>query len=132
MFDLSTRILIVDDMVMVRKLITKVCKEAGFNDFLEAANGATAWEAITSSIPQVGIILSDWNMPSSTGLDLLKRVRGDSRTKSIPFIMITAEAQHDQIKEAVLHGVSNYLVKPFTKESLMEKLEAIYAKQATA
>jgi two-component system chemotaxis response regulator CheY len=128
MFDPKTKILIVDDMMTMRKLVGKVCKELGFSDLSEASDGAKAWEAISSASPPFGLVISDWNMPGTSGLDLLKRVRGDSRYGKLPFVMVTAEAEQHQIVEAIKAGVSNYLVKPFTADALKEKLEAVHKK----
>ncbi len=132
MFDLKTKVLVVDDMMTMRKLVSKVCKDIGFTDLVEAADGALAWQAISSANPPVGLIISDWNMPNSTGLDLLKRVRGDQKTKSIPFIMVTAEAEKHQIVEALQAGVTNYVIKPFTADGLKEKLEQAHKKVSAA
>lgn len=128
MFDLNTRILIVDDMMTMRKLVGKACKEIGFTDLTEAADGALAWTAVCDASPPFGLIISDWNMPNTTGLDLLKRIRGDSRFGKTPFILVTAEAEQSQILEAAKAGVSQYLMKPFTKESLQEKIEIVHKK----
>ncbi len=128
MFDPKIRILVVDDMMTMRKLVTKICKELGYSDITEAGDGAKAWEAITNANPSIGLVISDWNMPNSTGLDLLKRVRGDSRYKTLPFLMVTAEAEQHQVAEAVKSGVDNYVIKPFDKETLKMKLEAVYKK----
>jgi len=128
MFDLKTRILVVDDMMTMRKLVIKVCKEIGFSDITEAEDGAKAWESVSSANPPFGLLISDWNMPNATGLDLLKRIRADSRFGKLPFIMLTAEAEQHQVVEAVKAGVSNYLVKPFTAGSLREKIEAVHKK----
>jgi len=130
MFSPNTKILVVDDMMTMRKLVSKTCKELGFTDIVEAADGALAWEAIQSANPPIGLIISDWNMPNCTGLDLLKRVRGDSRFGKLPFVMVTAEAEQHQIVEAVKSGVSNYVIKPFTGDALKEKLEAVHKKMA--
>jgi two-component system chemotaxis response regulator CheY len=128
MFDPKTKILVVDDMMTMRKLVAKVCKELGFSDISEAADGAKAWEAISSANPPFGLIISDWNMPNTSGLDLLKRVRADSRFLRLPFVMVTAEAEKHQIVEAVKSGVSNYVIKPFTAAMLKEKLEVAHQK----
>ncbi len=128
MFDPKTRILIVDDMMTMRKMVGKVCKELGFTDLTEAADGALAWEAVTGASPPFGLIISDWNMPNCSGIDFLRRVRGDKRFGKTPFVLVTAEAEQHQIVEAIKAGVSNYVIKPFTKESLMEKLEAVHKK----
>lgn len=128
MFDLKTRVLIVDDMMTMRKLVGKVCKDIGFTDITEAADGALAWAAISSASPPIGLVISDWNMPNCSGLDLLKRVRADSRHGKLPFLLVTAEAEKHQIVEALKAGVSNYVIKPFTPESLKEKIEAVHLK----
>lgn len=128
MFNLKTKILVVDDMMTMRKLVGKICKEIGFMDITEAVDGAKAWESANSANPQFGLIISDWNMPNSSGLDLLKRVRSDSRLKATPFLLVTAEAEAHQVAEAVKAGVDNYVVKPFNKESLVAKLEAVHKK----
>lgn len=128
MFDPNTRILVIDDMFAMRKLVTMFCKRLGFSDFIEAADGALAWKALNDANPVIGLIISDWNMPNSTGMDLLKRVRGDARFKALPFLLVTAEAEEHQVLEAVKAGVSNYIIKPFAEEMLKEKLEAIHKK----
>jgi len=130
MFSLSTKVLVVDDMMTMRKLVSKVCKEIGFTDIVEAADGALGWEAVQNANPPIGLIISDWNMPNCTGLDFLKRVRGDSRFGKLPFVLVTAEAEQHQIVEAVKAGVSNYVVKPFTSDALKAKLEAVHKKMS--
>lgn len=132
MFDLKTRVLVIDDMMTMRKIVSKVCKEIGFTDIVEAADGALGWQTITESNPQIGIVISDWNMPNCTGLDLLKRVRGDKRFAHLPFMLVTAEAEQHQIVQAISAGVSGYIVKPFTSTTLKEKLEAVHQKFAKA
>jgi two-component system chemotaxis response regulator CheY len=128
MFDLKTRILVVDDMMTMRKLVGKACREIGFTDISEANDGAAAWSAITEANPPFGLVISDWNMPNSSGLDLLKRIRSDSRFGKLPFILVTAEAEQHQILEAAKAGVSQYVVKPFTVDSLREKIEMVHKK----
>lgn len=130
MFDPKTRILIVDDMMTMRKLVAKACREIGFTDLTEAADGVEGWTAITSADPAFGLIISDWNMPNATGLDLLKRVRSDSRFGKTPFLLVTAEAEESQIILAAKAGVSQYLVKPFTTELLRERIESVHKKTA--
>jgi two-component system chemotaxis response regulator CheY len=130
MFDPKTRVLVVDDMLTMRKLVSKVCKDLGFTDITEASDGAKAWEVVTSATPRIGLIISDWNMPNSTGLDLLKRVKGDSRFGNTPLVLVTAEAEQHQIVEAVKAGVDGYVIKPFSPQGLREKLELIHKKLA--
>lgn len=126
MFDAATRVLIVDDMMTMRKIVAKACKDIGFTDITEAADGQKAWEIMQTS--QFGLVISDWNMPNCTGIDLLKRVRADGRNKGIPFILLTAESESHQVAEAVKAGVDNYIVKPFTPDLLQKKLEETYKK----
>ncbi len=128
MFDLNTKVLVVDDMLTMRKLVGKVLKELGFKDIIEAKDGAEAWATVSSTNPPFGLVISDWNMPNCTGLDFLKRVRSDSRFIKLPFLMVTAEAEKGQIIEAVQAGVTNYVIKPFTAEILKEKLEVAHKK----
>jgi len=128
MFDPKTRILIVDDMMTMRKLVAKSCKEIGFTDLTEANDGSQAWAKVGEASPPFGLIISDWNMPNASGLDLLKRVRADSRFGKTPFILVTAEAEQHQIVEAAKAGVSNYVIKPFTTDSLREKIEQVHKK----
>jgi two-component system chemotaxis response regulator CheY len=130
MFDPKTKVLVIDDMVTMRKLVMKICREIGFSDISEAGSVADAWEKITNATPPYGLIISDWNMPNSTGLDLLKRVRADSRFAKLPFVMVTAEAEKHQITSAVEAGVTHYVVKPFTADILRAKLEAAHKKVA--
>ena len=128
MFDPSTRILVVDDMMTMRKLVSKVCRDIGFTNITEAADGALGWEAVNSANPPIGLVISDWNMPNCTGLDLLKRIRADSRHKALPFVMVTAESEKHQLIEAMKAGVSSYVIKPFTADGLKERLEEVHKK----
>lgn len=130
MFDSEIKILVADDMSTMRKIVMKNCQALGFKNFTEAADGALAWEALSAAKPGIGLIISDWNMPNCTGLDLLKRVRGDSRFKHLPFILVTAEAEKTQIVEALQSGVSGYVIKPFTPEALKKQLEEAFKKMS--
>jgi two-component system chemotaxis response regulator CheY len=130
MFHPATKILVVDDMAMMRKAVIKFCKDFGFTDFTEAKDGAEAWTALSGANPPFGLIISDWNMPVCTGIDLLKRLRADGRIGKTPMILVTAEKEKVQVVEALKAGVSGYVVKPFTVESLKEQLEAVHAKTA--
>ena len=115
--------LVVDDFATMRRIIRKILKDLQFQDVLEAENGADALKLLATN--KVDLIVSDWNMPVMTGLEFLKRVRADERLKSLPFLMVTAEAQKENIFEAVQAKVSNYIVKPFTPAILEEKLAKI-------
>ena len=126
----NIRVLVADDMMTMRKIVAKTLKELGFTDIIEAADGAQAWTALAQSEVPVGLIVSDWNMPNSTGIDLLKRVRSESRFKHLPFVLVTAESEKTQIIEAINAGASNYVVKPFTSDILREKLTSAFKVQA--
>ena len=122
MFDSNTKILIVDDMSTMRRLVKKACNNIGFSNIEEAEDGQKAWEKLQAA-GDFQLVISDWNMPNCTGLEFLKKVRADSKLKRTPFILLTAEAEATQIAEAIQLGVSNYIVKPFTVETLKQKLE---------
>ncbi|WPU66932.1 response regulator [Peredibacter starrii] len=126
MFDPKTKVLVVDDMLTMRKIVTKILRELGFTDIVEAADGLEAWEKTKDG--SVGLIISDWNMPNCTGLDFLKRVRADQKLGKTPFLLVTAEAEGHQVAEAIKSGVDQYVVKPFSKEGLKAKLELAYKK----
>lgn len=128
MFANSAGILVVDDMKTMRKIVSKSLKTMGFEKITEAEDGQKAWALLNDPPFPIELIISDWNMPNSSGLDFLKRVRADDRFKSLPFMLLTAENEAEQVKEAVTAGVSNYMVKPFTPVTLGEKLKAMWAK----
>ncbi len=128
MYDLSTQVLVVDDMLTMRKIMMKACRDIGFTNLVDAADGVKAWEILNSTDNNIGLVVSDWSMPNCTGLDLLKRVRGDGRFKFLPFVLITAESEGTQVAEALRAGVDNYIIKPFTAEILRVKLEEAQAK----
>ena len=130
MFDPKTRVLVVDDMSTMRKIVIKILKELGFTDFTEAADGTLAWQAIKDAPTPFGLIISDWNMPNCSGIDLLKRIRQDQKLKKTPFVLVTAEAESKQVAEALKAGVDQYVVKPFNKEALQSKLESVHKKYA--
>lgn len=123
--DYNLKVLIVDDFATMRRIVKNILTQLGFKNFIEADDGSTAWDILQKE--QVDFIVSDWNMPKMTGIELLKKVRADERFQNIPFLMVTAEAQKENIVEAVKARVSNYIVKPFTPETLSEKIEKIFA-----
>ena len=122
--DPSIKILIVDDFSTMRKIIRNILTQLGFKNILEADDGTTALEILKKE--KVDLIISDWNMPKMSGLELLKAVRSDENLKDIPFVMVTAEAQKENILEAIKYKVNQYIVKPFTPETLKEKLEKVF------
>ena len=115
--------MVVDDFATMRRIVKNVLKDLQFKEIIEAGNGEEAFKLLKST--KVDLIVSDWNMPVMTGLELLKRVRGDERFKGLPFLMVTAEAQKENIVEAIQAKVSNYVVKPFTPAAIAEKLAKI-------
>jgi len=124
MVDLKMNILVVDDFATMRKIIKNILRQLGYVNILEAENGVVALEVLKSQ--KVGFIVSDWNMPEMTGLELLKAVRASEQWKDLPFLMVTAEGQKANVIEAVKHRVSNYVVKPFTAELVAEKINKIF------
>ena len=116
-------VLIVDDFITMRRIVRKILRDLDFEDIIEAEDGSAAMEVLKRT--RVDLIISDWNMPKMTGLELLKQVRSTESIKDIPFLMVTAEAQKENIVEAVKARVSNYIVKPFTAAALEEKLAKI-------
>ncbi len=123
-FDTSIKVLVVDDFATMRRIVKGVLKQLGFNDIIEAEDGQLALKELQKE--KVGLIVSDWNMPNMTGLDLLKAVRADANLKDTPFLMVTAEGQKENVVQAVQAGVSNYIVKPFTPETFSAKLAKIF------
>ncbi len=122
--DLSMKILIVDDFATMRRIVKNILKQIGFSNIIEADDGSTALEILKSD--KIDLVLCDWNMPKVSGLDMLKQMKADSELKDTPFLMITAEAQKQNIVEAVQAGVSNYIVKPFTADTISEKLKKVF------
>jgi len=120
--DTSIKVLVVDDFATMRRIVKGVLKQLGFDKIVEAEDGAIALDTLKKE--EIGLIVSDWNMPNMNGLDLLRAVKGDDGLKGIPFIMVTAEGLKENVLEAVKVGVTNYVVKPFTPEAFSEKIEA--------
>lgn len=125
------KILVVDDMATMRKIIKNMLGQMGFKNIDEADDGATAWpklqEAQESGQP-FEFVVSDWNMPNMSGLDLLKNCRDSDVFKDLPFLMVTAEAEQGNVVIAVKAGVSNFIVKPFSAQVLKEKIDKIFNK----
>jgi two-component system chemotaxis response regulator CheY len=122
--DPNMKILVVDDMSTMRRIVKNILKQLGFNNLEEAENGQ---EALTKLKAETyGFVVSDWNMPVMMGIDMLRAIRADESLKKIPVLMVTAEAQKENLMEAVQAGVSNYVVKPFTAETMQEKINKIF------
>ena len=122
----NMRILVVDDFQTMRRIVINLLKQLGFGNVTEAADGQQALDKVKNE--QIDLIISDWNMPNMTGIDLLRKVRASEQFAHIPFLMVTAEAQQENIIEAVQAKVSNYIVKPFTKATLEDKVTFIIKK----
>jgi len=117
-------ILVVDDASAMRRIVRGLLKELGFKHIREAENGQVALQELKKK--KADFVVSDWNMPVMTGIDLLRAIRADESLKSIPVLMVTAEAKQDNIIAAVQAGVNNYIVKPFNAQTLQEKLNKIF------
>jgi two-component system chemotaxis response regulator CheY len=122
--DPNMKILVVDDMSTMRRIVRNILKQLGFNSIGEAEDGNQALDKLRQE--KYGLVVSDWNMPGMSGIELLRAIRADSALKDIPVLMVTAEAKKDNIVEAVTAGVSNYIVKPFTAEILQDKMAKIF------
>ena len=118
------KILIVDDFSTMRRIIKNLLRDLGFNNTQEADDGQTAWPMLQTG--NFDFLVTDWNMPLMTGIDLLKKVRGDANLASLPVLLVTAEAKKEQIVEAAQAGVNGYVVKPFTAITLKEKIDKIF------
>jgi len=123
-YDTGMRVLVVDDFSTMRRIVKNILRQLGFTNVTEADDGTTAWDVLNSE--KIDFIVSDWNMPEMTGIDLLRKVRASEEFADTPFLMVTAEAQQANIIEAVQAKVSNYIVKPFTAETLKQKIDKIF------
>lgn len=126
------KILIVDDSTAMRMIVKKTLRLAGFegHTISEVDDGAKALAAIKASKPD--LVLSDWNMPNMTGIELLQAIRAEPKLKSLPVLMVTAENNREQIIAAAQAGVNGYIVKPFTAVTLKEKLDKIFERLAAS
>jgi two-component system chemotaxis response regulator CheY len=131
MFSPETKFLVVDDFATMRKIIKKVLTELGYTKIEEADDGKPALAALVKGLESgepFNFVISDWNMPGMTGIELLKACRAHSKLAKIPFMLVTAESEQSNIIEAAKAGVSDYIVKPFNAQTLKGKLEKVYAK----
>lgn len=122
--DPNMKILVVDDMATMRRIVKNILKQLGFANTEEAENGQEALQKLRAD--NFSLVVSDWNMPVMSGIDMLRAIRADDKLKTIPVLMVTAEAQQANLVEAVQAGVSNYIVKPFTAETMQDKLNKIF------
>lgn len=124
------KILVVDDFGTMRRIVKNILQQLGFMNIIEAEDGRVALQKIQGE--RVDFVISDWNMPNMMGIDLLRTVRAMPDHKALPFLMVTAESQKENVMEALQAGVSNYIIKPFTADTLEQKLIAIFKPQAPA
>jgi two-component system chemotaxis response regulator CheY len=117
------KFLVVDDFSTMRRIIKNLLHDLGYPNVTEADDGKTALPMLQAG--GFDFLISDWNMPGMSGLDLIKAVRSDAKLAKMPVLMLTAEAKREQIIEAAQAGVNGYVIKPFTAETLKEKLDKI-------
>lgn len=118
------KILSVDDFSTMRRIIKNILWQLGYNNVIEAEDGLSALHKLRQE--KIDFIITDWNMPNMNGLELLKTIRADEKLKHIPVLMVTAEALKDNVLQAVRAGVNSYIIKPFSPETLKEKMEIIF------
>ena len=128
--DKNTKFLVVDDFPTMRRIVKNLLGDLGYTNTVEADDGQTALPILKAG--GIQFVVTDWNMPGMTGIELLKAIRSDPATASLPVLMVTAEANKEQIVEAAQAGVNGYIIKPFTAETLKEKLDRIIARLAAA
>ena len=126
--DFSMKVLVADDFATMRKIVRNILKQIGFDNIVEAEDGQAAMQVLKNE--NIGLVVTDWNMPNMNGLELLEKIRNDPKTAKLPVLMVTAEGLKENVVAAVKAGVNNYVVKPFTAEILQEKLEQIFKKLA--
>ncbi|GGC07215.1 chemotaxis response regulator CheY [Marinobacterium sp. D7] len=120
----DTKILVVDDFSTMRRIIKNLLRDLGFTNVEEADDGKTALPILKQG--RIDFLITDWNMPGMTGIDLIREVRADPNLAHIPVLMVTAEAKREQIIAAAQAGVNGYVVKPFTAAVLKEKIDKIF------
>jgi two-component system chemotaxis response regulator CheY len=118
------KILVVDDFSTMRRIVRNLLRDLGFTNTFEADDGKTALPMLQGG--SYDFLVTDWNMPGMTGIDLLKAVRADPKLVNLPVLMVTAEAKREQIILAAQTGVNGYVIKPFTAATLREKIEKIF------
>ncbi len=127
--DKNMKILVVDDFSTMRRIIKNLLRDLGFTNTHEADDGLTALPMLQSG--NFDFLVSDWNMPGMTGIDLLKAVRADPKLANLPVLMVTAETKREQIIQAAEAGVNGYVIKPFTAGTLKEKISKIFDRVAS-
>ena len=130
MADKNMKFLVVDDFSTMRRIVRNLLKELGYTNVDEAEDGSVGLQKLKGGDFQ--FVVTDWNMPVMTGIDMLKAIRADAKLKTLPVLMVTAEAKREQIIEAAQHGVNGYIIKPFTAQTLEEKLGKIFERLAAS
>jgi two-component system chemotaxis response regulator CheY len=125
--DYKMRLLVVDDHPLMVKMLKNILKQLGFNNVISAENGVKALEIIRSE--KIDLVITDWNMPEMSGLELLHAIREDDSSKEIPVIMVTAEGLEENVVEAVKTGVDNFIVKPFAPATIKVKIEQVMSRR---
>ena len=126
MADPNMKFLVVDDFSTMRRIVRNLLKELGFTNVQEAEDGIEALKMLHGG--NFDFVVSDWNMPNMSGIDMLRAIRADDELKHLPVLMVTAEAKRENIIAAAQAGASGYVVKPFTAATLDEKLQKIFDK----
>ena len=121
------KILVVDDMAAMRNILKTLLAQLGYKNVDEAEDGKQALEILKQNPNKYGLVITDWNMPNMTGIELVQAIRSDEQLKHLPILMVTAEAKKENVLMAIKAGVNNYIVKPFTAETLKEKIEKIFS-----
>ena len=123
---MSLKFLVVDDSVTMRRIVMNSLKGIGYSDFLQAGDGKEAMDVLNAN-DSIGFVITDWNMPNVSGLELVKGIRSHAKYGSVPILMVTTRGVKEDIMEALAAKVNNYVIKPFTPQILKEKIEQILA-----
>ncbi len=123
---MDKKFLIVDDSSTMRRIVVNTLKSLGYTDYVEAEDGKVAFEKLTAD-DSINFIITDWNMPVMTGLELTKAIRANDKTKELPILMVTTRGIKEDIVQALQARVNNYVVKPFTPQILKEKIDLVLA-----
>jgi two-component system chemotaxis response regulator CheY len=124
---MDLKFLVVDDSVTMRRIVTNSLKTLGYSAFVEAVDGQDALNKIQAD-SSINFVITDWNMPNMTGLELTQAIRSNPATEELPILMVTTRGVKDDILQALQAKVNNYVVKPFTPQVLKEKLDQIISK----
>jgi two-component system chemotaxis response regulator CheY len=125
MADTNMKILVVDDFSTMRRIVRNILKQLGFSNIEDAEDGDVALEKLKQG--DYEFVITDWNMPNMTGLDLLKNIRADDKLKDTKVLLVTAEAEKENVVQAAQAGVNDYVVKPFTADVLQQKIDRIFS-----